>query len=153
MLCFFIFRGNTLRRGYSPLYHFSISKNVLLKMCNWFRPNIRNAERLELSFPPDVRLPTHRRYICLDYIRRCTPFQRTCYVSLFDDAKVIHFSETAKHFPLKNVNASNKFSKTDGFCRCWSVHSLGVGNTISNIQTAINPYVHLRLHPFTDIPF
>jgi hypothetical protein len=47
--------------------------------------------------------------------------------------------------------SSNKFSKTDGFCRCWLVHSLGVGNTISNIQTATNPYVHLRLLPYIDI--
>lgn len=75
-------------------------------------------------------------------------FQRTCHVLLFDIAKVILFFDISKFFMLKNVNVSNKFSKTDGFCHCWLDNSSDEGNTISNIQTAINSYIHLRLHPF-----
>jgi hypothetical protein len=72
---------------------------------------------------------------------------------LFDVAKVRIFSETTKYFQLKDVKDENKFSKTSGFFRYWLGRNLDVGKTTPNIQTAINPYAHLQLHPFTDIPF
>ena len=73
---------------------------------------------------------------------------KNLYVSLFDTAKISILFETTKYFQLKNIKDENKFSKTSGFFRYWLDNNLDVGKTISNIQTAIYPYVHQQLLSF-----